>query len=300
MEVGKFEFALQTLNSFGLPDFKGSTFRGKFGHVLKRTICVISHHNCEICELRGKCAYPYLFETNNQRGQNVPRPFVLEPPLTHKRFYLKEEWMYLNLVLMGQAIDYLPYFIHVFDRMGEEGIGRDRGRYRVASVRALDGQGNKQEIYDGESRKLSGEFRRIDLDGFTGSLLPQATLNFLTPTDIRAEGERVDTLGFPVLLKNILRRYHSLRYYHGDGRQERFEIDWAAAGKIEILHQDLTNNQFKRFSNRQKQPVLLAGFTGTITYRGELSPFLPWLKVGELLHVGKGTVFGMGWYRVMG
>ncbi len=299
MDVAKFEFLLTTVNSFGLPDFKGSTFRGKFGHVLKRTICVMSHRDCQICELREQCAYPYLFETQNHRGQTVPRPFVIEPPLTRKRFFLKNEQMHLRLILIGRSVEYLPYFVYCFDRMGKEGIGRDRGRYVLESVAAYDTAGEKIPIYDHPSEQLHNNFPRLNLDSFKARLLPQVTLHFYTPTDIRIRGQRADQLDFTTLLKAILRRYHSLRYFHGDGQKERFEIDWDAAARVEIVHQELEGQRFKRFSNRQKRPVHLAGFTGRITYRGEIGQFYPWLKIGELLHVGKNTVFGMGGYGVV-
>jgi len=146
MHIAKFEFALRTENSFGLPDYKGSTFRGKFGHVLKRTICLMKDKHCDGCLLREKCVYPYLFETQSQSNQNVPRPFIIEPPLSRKRFYLKDETMYVNLILIGRAIDYLTYFVHVFDRMGKEGIGRDRGRFRLTTVKAIGESGEKKTI----------------------------------------------------------------------------------------------------------------------------------------------------------
>ncbi|TVM02764.1 MAG: hypothetical protein CV087_08725 [Candidatus Brocadia sp. WS118] len=175
----------------------------------------------------------------------------------------------------------------------------DRGRYCLASVRGIAIGGSKNEIYDYRSQQLSNHFPVIDLEHFKASLLPQVTLEFLTPAQLKKEGRPVRRPEFPVLLGNILRRYHSLRYFHEDGAREKFEIDWAAAEKIEIVQQDLQDRQLKRFSNRQQRPVVLNGFEGRITYRGNLSQFLPWLKIGEYLHVGKGAVFGMGWYRVL-
>ena len=257
------------------------------------------HRDCTRCELRRQCAYPYLFETSNERNQAVARPFVLEPPLTRKRFFLSGEPLDFGLVLIGKALSYLPYFVYCFQRIGEEGIGRDRGRFQLHCVSAVDAAGNRVPIYDSASQRLHNDFPRLDLSAFKARLLPQVTLHFYTPTDIRTEGRRTDRLDFTTLLKAILRRYHSLRYFHGDGQKERFEINWEVAAQVEIVHQELEGRQFKRFSNRQKRPVHLSGFTGRITYRGDIGQFYPWLKVGELLHVGKNTVFGMGGYGVL-
>lgn len=42
----------------------------------------------------------------------------------------------------------------------------------------------------------------------------------------------------------------------------------------------------------------MGGFVGEVMYRGELSDFLPLLKLGEKIHVGKGTGFGLGRYEI--
>lgn len=299
MIISKFEMLLCTQTPFRLPEFKGSTFRGKFGHLLKRTICIISHHKCEICEIKEQCAYPYLFETQNSRGESIARPFVLEPPLTRKRLIREGQMLYLRLILIGKAIDFLPYFVYVFQRMGDEGIGTDRGRFQLQRVRSLSASGEKQEVYDCQSRQLSSRIYRISLDDFKAQLLPQVTLQFYTPTYVKSGGQPVIHLEFPILLKAILRRYHSLNYFHGNGDKEWFAIPWELADEVEIVHQELEPLSYRRYSNRQKKRIPLEGFVGRITYRGNLTPFYPWLKIGEYLHVGKGAVFGMGGYGVL-
>ncbi|MGH8590087.1 MAG: CRISPR system precrRNA processing endoribonuclease RAMP protein Cas6, partial [Gammaproteobacteria bacterium] len=40
------------------------------------------------------------------------------------------------------------------------------------------------------------------------------------------------------------------------------------------------------------------GLLGQITYRGDLSPFLPWLALGEWMHIGGKTSFGLGRYTI--
>ncbi|MCM8762553.1 MAG: CRISPR system precrRNA processing endoribonuclease RAMP protein Cas6 [Candidatus Omnitrophica bacterium] len=42
----------------------------------------------------------------------------------------------------------------------------------------------------------------------------------------------------------------------------------------------------------------LGGFTGTITYKGNLKEFLPFIKLGEIIHIGKNTSFGLGKYII--
>ena len=42
----------------------------------------------------------------------------------------------------------------------------------------------------------------------------------------------------------------------------------------------------------------LIGFVGSVIYEGDFEKFLPLLRLGEYLHVGKNAAFGNGWYRI--
>ncbi len=43
----------------------------------------------------------------------------------------------------------------------------------------------------------------------------------------------------------------------------------------------------------------MGGFVGDITFEGDIEPFMPIIKAGEVIHVGKGTGFGLGKYAIM-
>ncbi|HHW43833.1 MAG TPA: CRISPR system precrRNA processing endoribonuclease RAMP protein Cas6, partial [Desulfotomaculum sp.] len=55
---------------------------------------------------------------------------------------------------------------------------------------------------------------------------------------------------------------------------------------------------WERFSARQDSRIKMGGVVGRALYEGEVAEFIPLLRLGELVHVGKGAVFGMGKYRV--
>ncbi len=42
----------------------------------------------------------------------------------------------------------------------------------------------------------------------------------------------------------------------------------------------------------------MRGFLGEITFKGDLEKFLPFIMLGEYIHVGKGTSFGLGKYEI--
>ncbi|MFL6260778.1 MAG: CRISPR system precrRNA processing endoribonuclease RAMP protein Cas6 [Thermoanaerobaculia bacterium] len=51
---------------------------------------------------------------------------------------------------------------------------------------------------------------------------------------------------------------------------------------------------WERWSQRQNTAMKLGGLVGTLTLEGDLAPFAPLLRAAEILHAGKGAVFGLG------
>lgn len=127
-----------------LPSHKGATFRGGFGAVFRRIACALREQECGPCILRNQCPYAYIFETAPQPGtqalskyESIPRPFVLEPPLDSKTVYAPGEKLDFQLLLIGRAIRYFPYFIVVFREMAAAGLGSGRRPFIFEEVTAL-------------------------------------------------------------------------------------------------------------------------------------------------------------------
>ena len=324
LRIAKYHFDLQAVERLGLPRYKGSTLRGGFGTVFKRTVCFQKEvKSCADCLLKANCPYAYIFETAPPQDaevlrtySDVPLPFVIEPPLDTKTAYEPGESLDFGLVLVGRAINYLPYFIVVFQELGKVGLGRGRGRYvlrEVAAVQALNGI--EEAIYsaaDGvvRERDLSVGWEEIEVQGLRfkvqGSNVKretsnfQLTVNFLTPTRMKHKGRYVERPEFHVLVRNILRRVSSLYYFHCG---ERWETDYRgiieAAKGVQLAEARTGWLDWERYSGRQQRRMNLGGLVGQATYQGDVAPFLPLLVLGQLVHVGKGTVFGNGKYEVV-
>ena len=162
-----------------LPTFKGSTLRGGFGYAFKRVVCAIKNKECPDCLLKEKCIYSYVFETPPPSDTKImrkyiaaPHPFILEPPPEKRRGYKTGDEISFGLILIGKAIDYLPYFVYAFDELGRIGIGKGRAKYELKTVKCennpvipaklvpvpkfRDKQGaGIQTIYDSETKTLN-------------------------------------------------------------------------------------------------------------------------------------------------
>jgi CRISPR/Cas system endoribonuclease Cas6 (RAMP superfamily) len=44
--------------------------------------------------------------------------------------------------------------------------------------------------------------------------------------------------------------------------------------------------------------MMMGGFLGSISFTGDFKEFLPFIILGQYIHVGKGTSFGLGKYEI--
>ncbi len=322
VELAQFQFLLKALDCINLPAYKGSTLRGAFGHSFKKVVCVKREKICETCLLKGKCVYSYVFETppppdslKMKKYPYAPHPFVITPPLEEKRTYRPDDTLCFELTLIGKAIDFLPYFIYTFDELGKMGIGRGKGKYHLEEVRATN-MGKKQKgkgerpkdeeitiIYSGKD-KILRNFNHF-LSPFAYHLSPSVSpstldLHFVTPTRLKFDGNLSSKLDFHILFRNLLRRISLLSYFHCG---KELDLDFRAlieeAKGIRVQKENLRWLDWERYSNRQETRMKMGGFVGSIIFQGELEKFMPYLLLGEYIHVGKGTSFGLGKYEIL-
>ncbi|MBN2090430.1 CRISPR system precrRNA processing endoribonuclease RAMP protein Cas6 [candidate division KSB1 bacterium] len=279
----------------------------------RKTCCVMENQDCRVCQLNQSCAYAYIFETPqtdklniNYQSSNLPHPFVIEPPATDRRIFNPGDEINFGLVLIGRSLDYLPYFVFAFYQLGQMGLGSGKGKFHLKSVLAIDQPEGAPEnqIYDDKTQMLNNDFSVWNLPDILAASEKKASeslrLNFLTPTRLIDQNQLANHLPFELLMRSILRRVSLLGRIHcGSNWDLPFnEIIEIAQNSIKIIRENFHWNDWERYSTRQKQRMKLGGIIGTVTYTGFLAPFIPFILLGEFVHLGKNTTFGLGQYRL--
>lgn len=291
LELHCHEVAVRFLERAVVPPYEGSIIRGAFGRAFKESCCPFPHDG-NGCPLGDKCPYGYVFETSPPKdareyakNQEVSRPYVFEPPEGTKIEYEPGEEMRFGFTVVGRAADYMPYFIYAFSKMGDEGVGRLRARYRLERVVAKNPlAGTQAEIFDGEvvrNKRLptvweDAESAACKLDG------ERVRLEFLTPSFVKFRGSvSPEAPPFAALVQALLIRIPMLSAVHcGEIWQEDFKALVRQAEEVETARDETTWASFRRYSSFSGRVEPLEGIVRHAEYSGPIEEFLPLLCMG--------------------
>ena len=306
MRTYLFDIHFRAIDTVRLPRYnKGNILRGALGRSLRDLVCPYPEGDCATCTA-GSCVYRSFFNSLNpgQKGRlsgnrDIPRPFVFNPPLDPKTVYSPGQEISFGMVIFGRAIDFLPFLIAALDRAADRGFGAGRGRAvieRVVQADPVTGARHELVSCDGVVRPGTDIF--FTGDSFTGTEESRVRVNFLTPAVIKDGGRLLQRPGFAAIVRRLRDRYSTLSWFYG-GREP--DIDFStfadAAEQVRAVKSDLVfvnSSRRAHSSNRQD----LSGFVGSVLYEGPLGQYMPLLKYGQYMHVGKAAVLGNGWYEI--
>jgi hypothetical protein len=292
-----------------LPFFKGDVFlQEKFKNILYHHSCKIKQKKCSDCFFNLYCPYAYFYENITCKGWNVrrfnylPAPFVWQLPLDKKTDYIPDEKILFKLILMGRGINFLKIFIRVFQEFAEEGLG-ERGKFTVKNVISKNPfTKESQLIFESKHDHISDTKTVISGEEIEqwAQNLPEASrlsLLFLTPTSLRGQDGYVEEPHFYHIIKALLTRVSVIYYFHHNCRE--LELSYRNfVNKAEQVRKIKDFTRFVSWEKSRKSSSRSRGLLGEAEYAGKLHDFLPLIKLGEFIHLGEHTAFGLGRYRV--
>ncbi len=334
LQAHQLRFVYEVVTPLTLQPNKGSALRGALLGALRGHFCVLPGPDgaaqdsplCAACISASACPIAFLMANRDEagllgRGQEVPHPYVVEPPLSRQTEYQPGERLEFGLTLFGAALHTFPYLLIAAQRMGEQGLGLGRERGRLAlreiwQVNPIVGQQvrlfhHQRAMARMPSLAVTAEQVRefaadLPTDGFT--------VRFLTPARLTAGGGLVQS-GPPLalLVHRLLERLWMLAavYAAPDGEDEReahiaalreWRAGWpgllAECDKARMVGRGAGWQELERYSSRHDRKLEMGGLLGEVRYTGDVANLREILAWGQLAHVGKYAVAGNGWFEI--
>jgi hypothetical protein len=247
----------------------GNILRGAFGTLFRQTASAVT--------------YSQIFEPRSSGGgpsglADSPRPFVFRAMHLDGRTISAGERFHFDLHLFITADPPLPEIIAAFAQLAEQGLGPRRGRAELTDC-------PKPEKAQPLEISLSPALNPVS----------RIRVRYLTPTELKSGDGLATRPEFAILFSRARDRVASLRALYGSGP---LAIDFRSMGDrsrdVVMVGCDLRHVDAERRSSRTGQTHPLGGFIGEAEYEGDLTEFLPYLKVAEWTGVGRQTVWGKG------
>lgn len=299
----RFRFHFRAAAVLYFPAHKsGNIVRGAFGNLFRKLVCIPTCRDAKSCDVRSSCPYALVFEPQAARGEGPsglmdwPRPFVFRAAHLDRCTVRPGETFHFDVHIFDVKNPALEYFVLSFAQLAKEGLGPGRGRAELMAVDQLDIDGKSVlQVYCAQRFQMAelGAPCAVRMDGFEQA--SRVRVLFLTPTELKSGHAVVERPDFHVLFARLRDRISTLRMLYGDGL---LDIDFRGMGQraagIRMTRCDLTMTDADRLSSRTGQRHPLEGFVGEAVYEGSLGEFLPYLRMGKWVGVGRQTVWGKG------
>jgi hypothetical protein len=272
--------------------------RTDFAEIFRKVVGC-DYGNCEKC-LRGiDCPYQQIFsqamhpdQSAIKRFQKPPLPFVFDPPLLPPPPNNNNRCE-IGLTLTGLAVNHVLHFLDAVCFMFGQPESRWTRFAKVEMIESIDYRGSRTVISEHGNRAALDRFYVLSLEGLEkSSILPtdELRLTFATPLQIMKDGRPLRELSFSALAMSLIRRISSIAFYYCFMELD-LDYKWLSRKSNEI---NIIDNGFRWVEWDKK----LSGIIGSAIFTGRMVEFHPFLLLGEYLHVGKGTAYGFGRYRL--
>ena len=247
-----FLFTTEVITPLGFDDHCGAALRGSFFNAVWERFCNNkSSPTCAVCSLHTMCPVSSLvapLREENQRGRDIPRPYVMLPPTGIQR-YEPGSQLTFGITLFGNIVQLFPYIILASRALEATGLGRkldenrgQRGKFKIKHIESYNPINDERQIVYQDGKPQVGvpvvTVTATDVLERAQSLpTGEITLNFLTPTRILSKEKLVHHAAFLPLVQRLLERLTALEQAYGLVEEPGLTSRWRElvelAGQIE-------------------------------------------------------------------
>ena len=268
IEMCRLRFSLIAKGPIILPSYKGSALHGGFGHAL---------------EAISPTWFSYFFQQQTQSGNDIPRPYVLLPPLDKQQSYQAHEKFQCELTLFAEATRHVAIVQAAIEYLGSTlGLGYNQGKFSIADI-------------------TEETFSNIQSQSYMN---PQMlSLRLITRMRLKSKGQlQRQSPAFSLLIERLLGRLKTLQRSYSNKEKsinnQQYQKLLQQARDIKTLDSSVYWDDWDRYSSRQKEWMKFGGLLGELRFQGDLQPFMPYLQLGEWCHIGGKNSFGLGKYLI--
>ena len=251
-----------------------SMLRGVWGRALRRL---------------DRAAYQSVFEGQaGLESLTIPR-YILRPGPPDPAFSPAVEW-----ILLGSPARYGPMLRRAWNVAGGMGLGPNRTPFSIKNEFWLDVTGNLHSVEQRWCLDNSALTYRSLFDGHG-----PVRLRFNTPLRLLRKGRLIQNPTFADIAVALTRRIVALS---NNSLQDSRAFVQSVAAKARQLSSTVWRGEqaeFVRWSGSQYREVQMRGVVGTIDLPTGAGPLWPLLTAGPWIHIGKGTVFGLGHLEIL-
>lgn len=274
---------LQCCETIRLPSFLGSTLHGVLGWALSANPGV----------------YRYMFENRRYEGggYDIVNPYIIEQPRS-QIVYQQGDLLSFQFILLGKATEYVEDIVKLLSQVKWFELGAERKRFTLIDII----QENRLEpIWRlGRTDWNAAVSEMISSRAFFYKSGNRCSVHLLTPLRIRRGGKLVQEVDFATIIRNITNRIQAITERYGGFIDKDVAASLCELSKsIETVSSNVYVTEIKRYSTRRKTKLDMSGLLGSVTFAGELSPFIPWLEAARILHIGRNVTFGCGQIQLL-
>lgn len=231
-------------------------FRSIIGFQLRKMYCIARTNVCPDCMFNATCVYGVIFESivpkNNPAlagRDRISHPIIIDTD----EFYGKEtDKLVINIIFLGSAILYLPYFYNALLKGGESGVDRDRVTYQVSDIMEVSAAGKERslridnQLIDTQIQPEIWEYKK----NIVTKNPRRYMIDLVTPLRFKTDGHYARDLLDSEFARCLHRRTQVLcsQYGHNDFAGEyQFSGEWA------VTEKSLRWRDIKHYSARQKK-----------------------------------------------